>query len=102
MGAPRREAGGGFAHAAGAHALDGARRVIHPVPALVTAVAAGDAGATGAAWRSFAEEDAKSDAGAVRAAEADADDDADVDKYLDAESSVYTNDMRFYLNDDWP
>ena len=65
-------------------------------------VAAGDAGATGAAWRSFAEEDAKSDAGAVRAAEADADDDADVDKYLDAESSVYTNDMRFYLNDDWP
>ena len=28
--------------------------------------------------------------------------DDDVDKYLDAESSIYTNDMRFYVDDDWP
>jgi hypothetical protein len=63
-------------------------------------LAAGDPGAAGEAWRSFAEEDKKSDDGVTTAQEGD--DMDDVDKYLDAESSVYTNDMRYYLEDDWP
>lgn len=66
-------------------------------------LAAGDPGATGQAWRSFAEEDKKSDSGRPATdGHAETDDMDDVDSYLDAESSVYTNDMRFYLNDDWP
>lgn len=68
-------------------------------------LAAGDPGATGDAWRSFAEEDAEDADSDIPRKQlgSDGDDmDDDVDKYLDAESSIYTNDMRFYVDDDWP
>ena len=62
-------------------------------------VAAGDAGARGATWRDFAREDSKTDVGVAGLQEqpgaaGDAD---DMEQYLDAESAVYTNDLRFYL-----
>jgi hypothetical protein len=66
-------------------------------------LAAGDPGATGSAARTFAAEDGKVDARgrSGRTVSSMEDNMDDVDKYLDEESSVYANDMRFYLDDDW-